>query len=187
MEDALQTKWTDEALLGLVRDGYKVECIGGELVMSPAGSRHGDLAVRIAAALYNVAVRHKLGRVLDSSTGFRMRSGNVRSPDVSFLGKERLKGLAQLPEGFFEGAPDLAVEILSPTDTLVGLHERLVEYFASGTRRAWVVNPVEATVLVYHGAEQPERLLRRGERLSDETMLPGFELALDDLFADLDF
>ena len=154
--------------------------------MSPAGTRHGDLAIQIAAALYNFGAR-RLGRVLDSSTGFRMQEGNVRSPDVSFLSRERLRGLKKLPTGFFDGAPDLAVEILSPSDTLTGLHERLVEYFANGTRLAWVVNPLEETVLVYQEAAHSERLLHKGDVLEGAPLLPGFSLALSELFADLDF
>lgn len=186
METLTQPTWTDEALMALPDTGQKVELIDGDLVMTPAGGRHGNLAMFLGGQLELFARKGKLGRVLDSSTGFRMRGGNLRSPDVSFVGRERLRGLKQLPLGFMEGAPELAVEVLSPTDTLAGLHQRLVEYFESGTRLAWVVNPLEETVLVYRSAAHPEALLRAPDHLDGEDLLPGFELPLTELFADLD-
>src|SRR5207247_5360218 len=92
---------------------------------------------------------HKLGIVCGSSAGYWMKSGNLRSPDVSFIAKERLQGLRHAPKKFFQGAPDLVVKILSPSDAVDELHEKIVEYFESGARLNWVLNPEEETVLVY--------------------------------------
>lgn len=76
----------------------------------------------------------KLGVTCDSSTAFTMKSGNKRSPDISFISKQRLQGLKRLPKGFFQGAPDLAVEVISPNNTFEEIHSKLIEYFDSGSR-----------------------------------------------------
>ncbi len=116
----------------------------------------------------------------------RPRKRNFLSPDVSFLAKERFQGLKRPPKKFFDGAPDLLVEILSPSDTVELLHEKIVEYFENGTRLLWVVNPAEQIVLVYH-MQQPDRLLRSGEVMDGEQLIPGFTMPVAQLFAELDF
>ena len=84
-----------------------------------------------------------LGITFGSSTAFKLRDGNNRSPDVSFVAKERLTGLEELPDGFLELSPDLVVEVLSPGNTTEEIHNKLVESFDNGTRLAWVVHPIE--------------------------------------------
>ena len=81
--------------------------------------------------------------MFDSSSAFKMQSGNKRSPDISFMAKERLQGLDELPHRFLEGAPDLGVEILSPGNTVVEIHDKLVEYFENGGRLGWVIHSQE--------------------------------------------
>jgi Uma2 family endonuclease len=186
--------WTDGELLALPKDGHKYEIVKGELVVSPAGIEHEVVGVRVIAALANFVREHKLGIVCGSSAGYWMRPGNTQqpkkknflSPDVSFLAKERLQGLKHPPKKFFDGAPDLAVEILSPSDTVELLHEKIVEYFENGTRLLWVINPAEEIALVYH-SPQPDRLLRNGEMLDGEQVVPGFTLPVAELFAELEF
>ena len=100
---------------------------------------------------YKIADRtHRLGVTCDSSTAFKMKTGNKRSPDVAFIAKERLQGLKRLPKGFFDGSPDLAIEIISPNNTFEEIHNKLVEYFENGTRLVWVILLNEECVLVYH-------------------------------------
>jgi len=106
--------------------------------------------------------------------------------DVSFVAMKRLQGLKRPPKKFFHGAPDLAVEILSPDDTVEKIHEKLVEYFENGTTLAWVVNPEEQAVLVYH-SPQPDRLLWVGDQLDGESLVPAFSMPVADLFAELEF
>lgn len=178
--------WTETDLMFLPDDGNKYELVDGELVMSNAGMEHGYIAVIISMALGSFVRSQKLGIVCDAQTGFWMRSGNSRAPDVSFVAKERLQGLKRPPKKFFQGAPDLAVEILSPNDTVEGIHNKMVEYFENEVRVVWVVNPAEQIVLVYH-SPQPDKLLRVGNNLDGEHIVPGFELAIAELFADLDF
>ena len=115
-----------------------------------------------------------------------MKTGNKRSPDVSFVAKARLKGLKKLPKGFLQGAPDLAVEIISLSTTFDEIHTKIVEYFDSGSKLVWVIHPDEESVLVYH-KPQPDKLLQRSDTLDGETVIPGFTVPVAELFADLSF
>jgi len=99
--------------------------------MGNLGAKHGYLAIILSAALFTVVAAQKLGALFDSSTAFKMKNGNKRSPDISFFAKERLQGLDDLPIGFLEGAPDLVVEILSPTNTIEEIDEQLIRPLAS--------------------------------------------------------
>ena len=149
--------------------------------MSPTGFQHGYISLRLATALLDFVLSRRLGVVVDSSTGFRMQSGNCRSPDVSFVRKERLHN--GLTKKFFQGAPDLAAEVLSPDDTIEAVREKLVEYFANETKLAWVVNPEDRTVEVYRSPGIP-KLLHAGESLNGDDLLPGFIFPVAKLFAE---
>jgi Uma2 family endonuclease len=179
--------WTDEAFMALPDDGNRYELVDGELInVGHSGMEHGYLCARLGSALGSIVRPHKLGVLCDSSTAFSMKAGNKRSPDISFVAKERLQGLKRLPKGFFQGAPDLAIEIISPNHTFEEIHTKLVEYFDNGTRLAWVINPDEESVLVYR-KPQPDRLLKITDSLDGEEVVPGFTLAIAELFAELDF
>src|SRR5258706_1715606 len=121
MTTAVESKpkvWTEADLEALPEDGYTHEVVNGELVMSPKNNwQHGYLCVRLMFALESFNREHRLGAVFDSSTGFWMANRNCRAPDISFVRKERLRGLKQSAPSFLQGAPDLAVEILSPSMT----------------------------------------------------------------------
>lgn len=178
--------WTEEKLLSLPDDGNKYELVGGKLVMTPAGIEHERIGARLIGALERIVREKKLGIVCGSSAGYWMKGGNLRSPDISFIAKERLQGLKRAPKGFFSGSPDLAIEILSPSDTVESIHEKIVEYFENGTKLAWVVNPEEQIVLVYH-SPQPDSLLRAGDSLDGESLIPGFSFPVSELFTELEF
>src|SRR6266508_2611663 len=101
--------WTEAELEALPNDGYNHEVVNGELVMSPKNNWfHGDICAALLTAMRSFAAAHKLGAVWDSSTGFWMENLNCRAPDISFIGKERLRGLKRREAKFFQGAPDLA-------------------------------------------------------------------------------
>lgn len=176
-----RTEWTDEALMALPRDGQKYEVLVGELAVSPTGFQHGYLALRLASALMAFALKHRLGVVVDSSTGFRMKSGDCLSPDVAFVARERLRGQKELSTKFFQGAPDLVVEVLSPGESRRKLKQKLAQYFADGTRVAWVVNPKDHTVSVY-GSPEHSDIRREGEQLDGGALLPGFWFPINELF-----
>lgn len=112
---------TDEDLLRMPRDGQKYERVDGQIRVSPAGFRHGAVIARLTIRLGAFVAEHRLGHVVDSSTGFRWpgrhadRPDNVRSPDISFVAAGRLPDERE-PDGFAALAPDLAVEVLSPGD-----------------------------------------------------------------------
>jgi Uma2 family endonuclease len=180
--------WTEAEFMALNRDGHRYEIVNGELIdMGNSGAKHGYIAVILSAALFNCVSTRKLGAIFDSSTAFKMKSGNKRSPDISFMAKERLQGLDDLPDGFLEGAPDLAVEILSPSNTVEEIHNKLVEYFENGSRLVWVIHPKEEYVLVYRSAQEPDRLLKSTDSLDGEEIVSGFSLPIADLFQKLTF
>jgi Uma2 family endonuclease len=178
--------WTDEEFMALPIDG-NYELVNGELVdMGNSGMEHGEFGAFLAGTLAIHVRRDRLGVVCDSSTAFTLKNGNKRSPDVSFVAKERLKGLKRLPKGYFQGSPDLVVEILSPGNTVEEIHQKIVEYFENGTRLVWVIHPDERYVLVYHSPE-PDRLLRPQDSLDGEDVVPGFAIAVAELFEEWDF
>ncbi len=177
--------WTDEEFMAL--PGGRYELVNGDVLdVGNSGMEHGYVASILNILVGGYVLSQKLGVVCDSSTAFAMKTGNKRSPDFSFVSKERLQGVRRLPKGFFQGAPDLAIEVISPSNTFEEIHNKLVEYFENGCRLAWVINPDEQSVLVYR-QPQPEQLLKITDTLSGEEVIPGFELPVADLFAELDF
>jgi Uma2 family endonuclease len=178
--------WTEEELMALPKDGHKHELINGEIIESPTGYRHEDIAAAVLMAMRLHVRQHKLGSVCGSSLGCWMASGNLLSPDVSFIHKSRVPRGREAVKRYFQGAPDLVVEVLSPWDRTIRIRDKMVEYFDSGARLAWVINPEEKSTLVYRGAEA-EHLLRLTDALDGENVLPGFRLPLEELFAELSF
>ncbi len=150
-------------------------------VCEPPGGVHGRLAARIAARLGDYVDRHRLGTVL-VETGYLLRRApdTVRGPDVSFLSASRLRP-DQVPEQFIPGAPDLAVEILSAGSRWPDVEEALADYLANGARMVWVVEPRERRVIVRY-PDRPPRMLGADDVLEGEDVVPGFTLALVDLF-----
>jgi Uma2 family endonuclease len=174
--------WTEAELEALPEDGFIHEVVNGRLVTSPKNNfRHGNIASRLFLALGNYAQQCRLGVVLDSSTGFWMKNRNCRAPDISFVAKGRLSGWQPSTQQFFAGAPDLAVEILSPNNTRAEINERLEDFFASGTQIAWIINPDDHAVEVCHSPSRRE-LIGRGGWLDGERLLPGFRYRIADLF-----
>jgi Uma2 family endonuclease len=177
--------WTEKKLMQLPDDGHAYELIGGDLQISQAGFEHGEIMTRVIVPLGAYVQAQKPGVIVRASTGFRMKTGNTRSPDVSFVVKERLHGKRPAKK-FFRGAPDLAVEIVSPYDLWIKATQKIAELFANGTRLAWVINPADQTVLVYHSV-QPDRILKAGDLLDGEQVVPGFTFPVAELFAEYDF
>lgn len=180
--------WTDEAFMALSQDGHRYELVDGQLVdMGNSGAKHGYIAIVLSSALFAVVMAQKLGALFDSSTAFKMKNGNKRSPDISFFAKHRLQTFEDLPLGFLEGAPDLAIEILSPANTIEEIDTKLIEYFENGSRLVWVISPTQRYVLVYRSAQEPDRLLKSSDFLDGEDVIPGFTLPVANLFQRLTF
>jgi Uma2 family endonuclease len=188
VESAKKT-WTEAELEALPEDGFIHEVVNGELVMSPKNNWfHGRICIRLSAALHTYSITHRLGAVLDSSTGFWMFNRNCRAPDVSFVPKSRLTALGFKPNEtrFFPGAPDLAVEVLSENNTRAEIDERLKDFFASGTQIAWVIDPERQRVEVCRSLTK-RQLVGSGGLLEGEHLLPGFKLPIADLFKEWDW
>lgn len=175
-------KWmTDEELLSLPSDGYKYEYVKGELRLSPAGLEHEAIGIRLASLLLNHVKTFQLGEVYGSSTGYRLRNGNLRSPDVSFVKRQRLPD-GKSPKGFAHFAPDLAVEILSPSDSMNEINEKISEYFDNGTSLVWVINPDSQTVMVYLSPIN-RCLFQAEDELTGGDIIPGFRCHVKELFS----
>jgi Uma2 family endonuclease len=160
------------------------ELVRGELVpVSQPGAEHGDLATRIAAALYAFVRPRKLGTVY-VETGYILFRGpdTVRGPDVSFLASER-SAQVRRRRGFVPFAPDLAVEIRSPDNTLAELTAKAQEYLDAGARLVWLVDPPSQTVRVYE-PESALRVVPLDRTLDGGKVLPGFALPLANLFSE---
>jgi Uma2 family endonuclease len=164
-------------------DSVQLELDEGELItMPPAGEEHGYVETDLVARLHNFVRKHRLGRVYTGDTGFRLRDDTVRSPDIAFVRKERLAEIRS--KGFAKGAPDLAVEIPSPSDTLRQLFRKVRQYLASGCHTVWVVDTERKEVDVYEASGAPDRTLRVGDILDAPELLPGFAVPVADLFED---
>ena len=170
---------TDEDLLRLPRDGRKYEFVDGEVRVSPAGGRHGEVSGYLVALLVTFVKPRKLGKVFDSSTGFRMSKGNLRAPDASFVAADRLPD-GKAPTGFFEIRPDLAVEVLSPTDDAREVLDRVGEYLAGGTRMMWVIDPQARRAAVYRSLTDVRQIEEDGV-LDGEEVVPGFRCHLSEV------
>jgi Uma2 family endonuclease len=139
-------------------------------------------------ALRSFARANRLGAVLDSSTGFWMKNRNCRAPDISFVSRARLSqlGFRRSTRRFFPGAPDLAVEVLSPNNTRSEIDRRLHDFFESGTRLAWIIDPEAQRVEVCHSLTQ-RQLIGSGGFLEGEDLLPGFRYPIAELFQEWDW
>jgi Uma2 family endonuclease len=174
------TQATEETLLSMPQDGRKYELVNGRILVSPAGMRHGQIIVRLSARLYAHALAHKLGEVLESSTGYRLPWGDVRSPDVSFVAAGRLP--ATMPSDFGTVAPDLAVEVLSPGDSRSEMQRKVEDYLRWGVRLVWVIDPLAGDATVYRPGGSP-REIAGDQALEGGDVVPGFSCPLSDLLS----
>lgn len=164
----------------------RCELVRGELlVMSPAGSRHGAVTLRIATLLANHVDARGLGQVFATETGFILARNpdTVRAPDVAFVCRSRLE--TGLPTGYFPGPPDLAVEVLSPDDRPAAVASKTADWLAAGTRIVWVVDPATRS-LAAHAAEEfgtgaVDRFVAPANVPAGD-VVPGFILSLDRVF-----
>ncbi|MEW6348308.1 MAG: Uma2 family endonuclease [Thermodesulfobacteriota bacterium] len=187
METHIEHKiWTDEELMSLPEVEGKCELVNGELVQEWCGLLHAVLAARLGAAMGDFARDHDLGYALGSGLGCRMSRGNLRSPDVSFVTKDRALRMGKDIVAFLQGAPDLTVEIVSPSDSLHALKKKAAEYFENGCSLCWIVEPSLKAVLVMR-PDGSETLLTSKDAIDGEDLLPGFGFQVGDLFEGLHY
>jgi Uma2 family endonuclease len=164
------------------RSNRLFELVDGVLVEKAMGSYEALIALDIGRILANHVKPRRLGWVLGADGMLRLWPGRIRIPDACFISKE------QTPDGKFPRGeriaslyPDLAVEVLSESNTREEMAEKLRDYFQSGTRLVWYIDPVTQTAEVFTAADQRSEV-PRGGRLSGEPVLSGFEIALASLF-----
>ncbi len=163
-------------------DTYRYDLWDGEVIqMAPAGDAHGAIGTELGRLVANYGREHRLGRTYMIETGFVLDEVRQRvlGPDVAFVSQERM---TQPPQpGFFRGAPDLAVEVRSPSNSARELATKANGYLAAGTRLVWVVEPAHRTVTVYRPDRSPQELALDGY-LDGYDVLPGFRVAVAAIF-----
>lgn len=163
---------------------HRYELIKGVLkVMSPTKPLHGVICARITVQLGRFVEEHNLGETFGAETGFLVETDpdTVLGTDAAFVSRERLATVETF-EKFFPFAPDLAIEVLSPGNTVNEIDEKINFYFAAGSRAVWVFNPKRRTVAVYRSPFDV-RILSEQETLEGGDVLPQFKLDLAKLFA----
>jgi Uma2 family endonuclease len=170
---------TEADLLQTPNDGRKYELVDGEIRVSPAGTRHGQVILRLTLRIAAFVNEHGLGHVFESSTGFRLPGGNVRSPDTSFVKTGRFEN-ERPPDDFPDLAPDLAVEVLSPGDSPRHVLDKVGEYLQAGVRLVWVIDPRRERAAVYRSLTDV-RELRPEDAFDGEDVVPGFRVTLAEL------
>ena len=182
-ELATQRTWTDDELLALPEATFW-QLIDGELIkMSPAGAEHGEICSRLLITVGMHVRQSRAGRIYVSSTGFRLDPDNCFSADVSFVKSARIATVLPNPEKFVQGAPDFAVEVLSPTDTIRSIERKIALFFQFGTLLMWFVLPRRRVARVYtSGAEYA--ILDISGTLSADPVLPGLVIPVREVFED---
>ncbi|MEM9539635.1 MAG: Uma2 family endonuclease [Cyanobacteria bacterium P01_E01_bin.42] len=150
----------------------------GELIiMPPTGWISGNRNSKLTARLENWSEQDGMGLAFDSSTGYILPNGAERSPDASWVRRERIEALNLQPNQFLPLAPDCAIELRSATDSLQGVQQKMQEYMRCGVRLGWLLDPQNNRVEIYRQGREVE-ILEAPERLSGEDVLLGFELEL---------
>ena len=161
-------------------DGFRYELVCGEVrKMTPASNVHGKIAALVTASLVQHVLVNRLGSVYAAETGFRLASDpdTVRAPDAAFVSQARLDAVGSVA-GYWPGAPDLAVEVVSPGDR----SGEVAAWLAAGTQMVVVVEPPQRTVVVYR-ADGVTRTLREGDVLEGGEVVPGWKVPVAALFA----
>jgi Uma2 family endonuclease len=180
------TLMTAEDLLAMPDDGSTYELFEGELrQMPPTSGEHSRIELYVAFWLMQFVYRHRLGRVYGSDAGFRLKRSpdTVLCPDTSFVRNERIPQDDR--QGIMELAPDLAVEVVSPSNTINEMDDKVAAYLESGTALVWVVRPGRRQVTVYT-PDSPTRIFSEHDVLNGGDVLPGFSLPVVDVFRDPD-
>lgn len=155
---------------------------GEIIVMPPTGGETGRRNASLIGRFIIWNEQAKLGQVFDSSTGYKLPNGANRSPDVSWIKQERWDSLtSEQREKFIPLAPDFALELMSPSDSLVDVRVKMREYIDNGVELGWLINPEAKQVEIYRLGKDVE-LLDSPQSISGENILSGFILDLTDIF-----
>jgi Uma2 family endonuclease len=174
---------TAEDLWNMPDHGGHHELVNGELTpMSPTSGEHGVRTFNIAALLGAFIRANDLGVGLGAETGFIISRDpdTIRAPDCAFVHKNRIPA-SGVPKKYWPGAPDLAVEVLSPSDSASEVLEKIDEWLTAGTRLVWVIDP-ERKVVSVHAPNRLTQKFRLTDHLSGEDVLPGLTLSVAEIF-----
>ncbi len=162
----------------LTNDYESYEYVKGELVpMSTPTMVHGEISSNIVILLGNHVHQHQLGRVYTAETTFQIGESG-RKPDVAYVSQERL------PENRHQASPippDLAIEVISPSDRVYDVQEKALEYLDAGTKMVWVIEPIAKTVTVYRSPTDI-KIFTENDILTGEEVVEGFQCAVAEFF-----
>ncbi|HEV8430959.1 MAG TPA: Uma2 family endonuclease [Pyrinomonadaceae bacterium] len=173
---------TAEELSQLPDSPFRHELINGELITMPLpGTPHGRITLQLAVPLSHFVWDHELGQVYDHS-GFQLtvNPDTVLGPDIAFISKQRLKEMGEV-EPYWQGPPDLAVEVLSPGDRPGKVNKKISRWLEFGTKQVWIVDRKHRKVTVYR-SESDTTTFSGSDSLEAEDLFPGFRLSLDRIF-----
>ncbi|MGE0534860.1 MAG: Uma2 family endonuclease [Pirellulales bacterium] len=174
---------TADELWGMPEDGRNHELVRGELVvMTPAGFEHGWIVAEVGALLRDFVRANELGIIVSGDAGFVLQRNpdTVLGPDVAFVRQLRINE-AGISEKYFEGPPDLAVEVVSPSERFNDVDAKAHDYLTAGAAQVWVVNPRWRNVTVYQ-ADRKIQVFAEGDELTAGELLPGFSCRVAELF-----
>ena len=172
----------DEFLVATLPE-KKAELVRGEVhLIPPAGASHGRAGANLVFLLTSYVRQHALGSVFGDGVGYELTEfpHTVRVPDASFVRSDRLPPGGLRP-GIFKFPPNLAIEVLSPSERASELEEKLRDYMLAGTTLIWIVDPVRRTIMTV-SSDAPVRWLSEGETLDGGEVIPGFSCAVADVF-----
>jgi Uma2 family endonuclease len=162
-------------------DGSRYELWEGELIqMTPAGGRHGQTTLAVGTILRTFVKKKQLGHVVSNDTGIFTRKApdTVLAPDLAYWSRERLP---EMPEGFVDVPPDLAVEVVSPSDSQSYVHRKVLHYLDHRVPLVWVVDPKARTVTAYR-SRKDVRILDEGEEITGDDVVPGWSCRVGEFF-----
>lgn len=157
----------------------------GELIiMPPTGSETGEKNSSLLGQLWLWNYQKKLGKTFDSSTGFKLPNGAIRSPDVSWIKLERWQQLTlEERRKFAPICPDFVIELLSLNDDIEDTRKKMMEYLENGLQLGWLIDPQSKIIEIYR-SNQAITILNNPATISGEDILPNFVLDLTDIFTD---
>lgn len=185
METRLDKTYTIEEFLNLPNDGKRYELVRGKLVeMAPTSRKHGKIGTILAHYLGGYVMDKKLGEVYVTDTGFTLDpiANTVREADLGFISAARLEGIPE--DTVLPIPPDLAVEIVSPTDRLTEVEDKVDDWLEAGVKLVWVINPRphRKVVYIYRAGSNERQTLNENDELDGGTVIPGFKLKVSKLF-----
>jgi Uma2 family endonuclease len=170
----------DEFQLMPDEEAVRTELDEGQVIGRPLlGFDNACLISEIGYFLYGHVKPNRLGKIYGTNTGFQLTDDTVRAPDLSFVRASRRDSIRS--KGFAKGAPDLAVEIISPSDSIRQLMRKVKQYFAAGTHTVWIVYPDEQEVQVLE-ATGTDRWLKGDDPIEAPELLPGFSVPISQFF-----